>query len=419
MSKTPRKKIHFFNRGLTLPEDGRADEGQIPELVPLSPEISRSHEDLRDCANMSPQTPRCSSDLDRGDSSGATQQDQPVLWENESCEENRNSEYERTRKIRMKSNPSLFKSQEDAPSERGHTTQNMINFSVEKILSSELCKGVYDKKNDTHVKDRRTNDTGSGSPSNAAAQDKGDPQFDETFRGILARRLVSGGAGDSGPGTTGKLKTDEAGFGALSPQLLNDVSRNSVVSAFSCVGRLAVVGLRTHPLHPLTRKHFELPMDAETNPPPTLPARVSPSGTTNAEILQGNNSDGGQKESSAAEASLSHRKKRRCRLCMNHNIDVDMKGHKHRCTYLNCPCDACTITRKGRLYMKKQLALTRFQQQTLMHNARKAMSANEGDNSSSARERQPYPGIGDLERETKDVIDFSLLEKINSKYPNL
>lgn len=56
------------------------------------------------------------------------------------------------------------------------------------------------------------------------------------------------------------------------------------------------------------------------------------------------------------------KRQQKCSLCSNHNISVDVKGHKWFCPYRNCPCERCTITRGRQHHMKEQQKLTRHLQ---------------------------------------------------------
>ena len=47
-----------------------------------------------------------------------------------------------------------------------------------------------------------------------------------------------------------------------------------------------------------------------------------------------------------------------CSFCANHNLTISKKEHKS-CSYKNCPCQQCDITRNLQLCLKLSIALRR------------------------------------------------------------
>ncbi|XP_068242677.1 doublesex- and mab-3-related transcription factor 2-like [Palaemon carinicauda] len=139
---------------------------------------------------------------------------------------------------------------------------------------------------------------------------------------------------------------------------------------------------------------------------------------------------------SVNEDDDSRRKRKRhqrCRLCANHGVYVEVKGHKWYCPYRDAHnCDKCEITRKRQYYMAEQQKLTREQQQQLQaqHNRSNnnrslcntsAAGIPEISSSSAAGHNilshqthpRDFPRLDELVRETANIINEDLFEMIN------
>lgn len=122
----------------------------------------------------------------------------------------------------------------------------------------------------------------------------------------------------------------------------------------------------------------------------------------------------------------------RCRMCANHGLLVDMKGHKWYCPFRECPCGDCEITRKTQYYMKERQKLTRHQQQqlneereppeTLRGAGQEPLSASDtssrrrGGPGSSAvfdQNQMDFPRVDEMVSQTKNILDYELFEKVN------
>ncbi|KAK7084170.1 hypothetical protein SK128_019671 [Halocaridina rubra] len=141
--------------------------------------------------------------------------------------------------------------------------------------------------------------------------------------------------------------------------------------------------------------------------------------------------------STLAEEEDSRRKKKRhqrCRLCANHGVYVEVKGHKWYCPYRDAHnCDKCEITRKRQYYMAEQQKLTREQQQQQQLSQHNRSNNNRGHCNSGVLLPPPdvsplnggsgsitpntcprdFPRLDELVRETANIINEDLFEMIN------
>lgn len=109
----------------------------------------------------------------------------------------------------------------------------------------------------------------------------------------------------------------------------------------------------------------------------------------------------------------------RCRLCANHGIYVEIKGHKWYCPYKNPQhtCSKCEITRKRQFFMAEQQKLTREQQQQLHLQVGPESEAVE-DRQAAAPARFPakpsdFPRMQELLEETDHILDEDLFRQID------
>lgn len=125
------------------------------------------------------------------------------------------------------------------------------------------------------------------------------------------------------------------------------------------------------------------------------------------------------------------KKKQKCRLCANHNLEVDMKGHRHYCPYSACECGECEITKMRQLYMRKQQQITRRQQQQQQQQQQLHLQYQQGGTSQeginfgqpldmsmtsqeSTFEREfPPSRREEMEKDLASIDDQTLLEKID------
>ena len=128
-------------------------------------------------------------------------------------------------------------------------------------------------------------------------------------------------------------------------------------------------------------------------------------------------STSGIQSETSQESSRKKKRPQKCRLCANHNIQEDVKGHKWYCPFRNCPCHNCEITKKTQYYMKERQKLTRKQQppQAVQHPAEIEI---EPELSSHSRRQNMPPSTMDFPRreelqEINNIIDESLFEQIN------
>ncbi|XP_069975539.1 doublesex- and mab-3-related transcription factor C2 isoform X2 [Penaeus vannamei] len=131
--------------------------------------------------------------------------------------------------------------------------------------------------------------------------------------------------------------------------------------------------------------------------------------------------------STAEEDDPKKKKKRqqRCRLCANHGIYVEVKGHKWYCPYRDQHnCEKCEITRKRQYYMAEQQKLTREQQQQLQ--AQRVGGVPSSPPSLVAKlpsdiaiplgpniKPRDFPRLDELIQETANIINEELFEEIN------
>lgn len=131
--------------------------------------------------------------------------------------------------------------------------------------------------------------------------------------------------------------------------------------------------------------------------------------------------------STAEEDDPKKKKKRqqRCRLCANHGIYVEVKGHKWYCPYRDQHnCEKCEITRKRQYYMAEQQKLTREQQQQLQ--AQRVGGVPSSPSSLVAKlpsdiaiplgpniKPRDFPRLDELIQETANIINEELFEEIN------
>lgn len=116
------------------------------------------------------------------------------------------------------------------------------------------------------------------------------------------------------------------------------------------------------------------------------------------------------------------KRKQRCRMCANHGIYVEVKGHKWYCPYReNHNCEKCEITRKRQYYMAEQQKLTREQQQQReFQRGSGPQSSSEASMEVAPVSRPPatpssFPREEEMVRETSNIIDRNedLFEMIN------
>lgn len=50
-----------------------------------------------------------------------------------------------------------------------------------------------------------------------------------------------------------------------------------------------------------------------------------------------------------------------CARCRNHGIRVILKGHKRSCTFKQCSCDKCLVTRDRQSFIAKEIAMHRYE----------------------------------------------------------
>lgn len=122
------------------------------------------------------------------------------------------------------------------------------------------------------------------------------------------------------------------------------------------------------------------------------------------------------------EAKKKGKRKQRCRMCANHGIYVEVKGHKWFCPYReNHNCEKCEITRKRQYYMAEQQKLTREQQQVYQRGGGADLGVGEGGGepmettqyTRPPRTPKEFPRLDELVRETSNIINEDLFEMIN------
>lgn len=99
-----------------------------------------------------------------------------------------------------------------------------------------------------------------------------------------------------------------------------------------------------------------------------------------------------------------------CRLCANHGLAVEMKGHKLYCKYQKPhDCAKCEITLQRRYYTAAQQRITRTQQLQLQGGQEPAQA---GLPPSPANPRE-FPRLPELLQDCDNIIDESLFARIN------
>lgn len=148
---------------------------------------------------------------------------------------------------------------------------------------------------------------------------------------------------------------------------------------------------------------------AAEHPPWTGPVQASPPGDGDGE------GDDGKKKG--------RKRKQRCRMCANHGIYVEIKGHKWYCPYKNPEhnCPKCEITRKKQYFMAEQQKLTREQQQQQhrhLQGGTEGGAVGEGCHQGPMPVTPPnkpsdFPRMKELLEETDHILDEDLFRKIN------
>lgn len=67
-------------------------------------------------------------------------------------------------------------------------------------------------------------------------------------------------------------------------------------------------------------------------------------------------------DNSSSSSSSTSTRQQKCSLCFNHGLIKEKKGHKWQCTYKNCECQRCIITKGRQKTMRDQQKLTRHLQ---------------------------------------------------------
>lgn len=99
-----------------------------------------------------------------------------------------------------------------------------------------------------------------------------------------------------------------------------------------------------------------------------------------------------------------------CRLCANHGLVVEMKGHKLYCNYQKPhDCAKCEITLQRRYYTAAQQRITRTQQLQLQDGQEPAQA---GHPPLPANPRE-FPRLPELLQDCDNIIDESLFARIN------
>ena len=114
------------------------------------------------------------------------------------------------------------------------------------------------------------------------------------------------------------------------------------------------------------------------------------------------------------DGSFNKKRQQNCRSCANHKKLVPVKGHKWHCEFRNCSCKDCITTQNTRRSMKEQIKNSRKQQNQLNNpDLNSADSRSASSSSSSSGKTLAFPRLAELERETKEILDTKLFEKVN------
>nr|ARK36621.1 DSX [Sagmariasus verreauxi] len=122
------------------------------------------------------------------------------------------------------------------------------------------------------------------------------------------------------------------------------------------------------------------------------------------------------------DARKKNKRKQRCRMCANHGVYVEVKGHKWVCPYrLKHNCEKCEITKKRQYYMAEQQKLTRDQQQQQLNphgcggngNPAGATPPEALQAARPSNKPSDFPRMDELVRETSNIINEDLFAMIN------
>lgn len=107
------------------------------------------------------------------------------------------------------------------------------------------------------------------------------------------------------------------------------------------------------------------------------------------------------------------RKEQKCRMCINHNKHVKMKGHKGICLYINCQCSACHLTRMNQYYSRKRQKLSRNQQRSQKDDQQQKVTASVPQLPSPNALEIDFPRTKELLDQTDDILDYELFDAVN------